>query len=264
MTTTPSSGLFDSLLRRPKETSIGLAAEPAWRPTLTLLGAALGSMAVFGFVLGLFSGATQLWAAPLKTTLGLAFTALICFPSLCILGALSGSEATVRGYVGVLAGGLALCGMLLLGFAPVLWVFSQSTQSVGFFGFLALGIWFVSMLVGLHFILRGVRGMTLRGVFPMLLWSGVFLLVAFQMTSSLRPIIGKGPTLLPTEKRFFIEHWFHTLHADDQDNQSPADTTPTARTGESHAAPATTPKPAESNGATTPAGQPASSPWKNE
>ena len=37
------------------------------------------------------------------------------------------------------------------------------------------------------------------------------LLVSIQMTTALRPIIGKSDTFFPTEKKFFLGHWFDTL-----------------------------------------------------
>jgi hypothetical protein len=42
-------------------------------------------------------------------------------------------------------------------------------------------------------------------------WICIFLLVALQMTTALRPIIGTADTFFPTEKKFFIGHWFDTL-----------------------------------------------------
>lgn len=209
MNTCKPTELFDALLRKPKESATGLATEPTRSSMLWFASAALGSMALYGLVLGLFTGGTQIWAAPLKLTIGLLFAALICFPSLCILGALAGSEASPRGNLAVLCGGLALCGLLLLGFAPVLWVFSQSTESLGFFGFLGIAIWLASVVQGLGFIMRGLKGTTARGFAPLTLWAAVFLLVAMQMTSALRPIIGTSKTLLPTQKMFFIEHWMN-------------------------------------------------------
>jgi hypothetical protein len=38
-------------------------------------------------------------------------------------------------------------------------------------------------------------------------WVVIFLLVALQMTTALRPILGKSDSFFPTEKKFFIGHW---------------------------------------------------------
>jgi hypothetical protein len=38
-------------------------------------------------------------------------------------------------------------------------------------------------------------------------WIVIFLLVALQMTTALRPILGKSDTFFPKEKQFFLAHW---------------------------------------------------------
>ena len=43
--------------------------------------------------------------------------------------------------------------------------------------------------------------------------SAVCLLVAVQMTTALRPIIGTADTILPTQKQFFVSHWGDCLKA---------------------------------------------------
>ena len=37
------------------------------------------------------------------------------------------------------------------------------------------------------------------------------LLVTLQMTTSLRPILGRSPVLLTQEKKFFLQHWGDTM-----------------------------------------------------
>jgi hypothetical protein len=39
----------------------------------------------------------------------------------------------------------------------------------------------------------------------------IFLLVALQMTTALRPILGTSKTFFPAEKQFFIGHWADCL-----------------------------------------------------
>jgi hypothetical protein len=39
----------------------------------------------------------------------------------------------------------------------------------------------------------------------------IFLLVGLQMTTSLRPILGRSDTLLTQEKKFFLQHWAETV-----------------------------------------------------
>lgn len=198
--------LFEALLRRPVE----LARHKAGGETPTLLRfgvIALISMVVFGFVLGTFAYGNQLWAAPLKMGLGLLFAGLICFPSLYIFSSLAGSYASAARMGGLLAGMLALAGLLLLGFAPALWIFAQGTASFGFMGFLAIASWLVAIAFSYRFLSMALRETGAVQSAPLVIWMLIFLLVTLQLSTSLRPILGQSDKFLTTEKKFFLQHW---------------------------------------------------------
>lgn len=204
--------VVEHLLRHPARILHGCGAN-GWRVIPLLLVVASVTLAVFGFLLGTFSGGVQLWSAPLKVVLGALAAVIICMPSLYIFGALGGLEARLSQIIGVLLAMIALLGMLLLGFAPVVWIFAASTQSLSFMGFLTLVFWLIAISFGARLLLSmsGILGMKSRGYLH--LWLGIFTLVTLQMSTSLRPIIGTADTLLPTEKRFFLDHWFTTVQA---------------------------------------------------
>jgi hypothetical protein len=181
-------------------------------PAILFLGAVLG-LAVFGTLLGTFSGGVQYWAAPAKVVLGVLTALVICLPSLYIFSALGGIEARLSQIVGMLLAMIALTALLLLGFAPVVWIFSQSTESVLFMGFLVLSFWIIALYFGFRLLVAaaGTFGMSVGHY--LLVWMGIFLLVTLQMSTSLRPIIGTSEALLPAEKRFFLEHWLEEMGA---------------------------------------------------
>jgi hypothetical protein len=162
---------------------------------------------VYGIIVGTFSGGTQLWAAPAKIALGLVFSSFICLPSLYIFACLGGSQARLVEVLGLLAGLLALATLLLIGFAPVAWIFSQSTDSVVAMGMLHVAFWIVSVGFGARFQQSGFRHLEIRSPAGINIWIVIFLLVAMQMTTALRPLVGKADTLLPQEKKFFLVHW---------------------------------------------------------
>ncbi len=202
--------LFEALLRRPAE----LARHKASGERSTLLGfglIAVGSILVFGFVLGTFAYGSQMWAAPLKLGAGLLFAGLICFPSLYIFSSLAGSRATASKIAGLLGGMFALCGLLLLGFAPALWIFAQGTASFGFMGFLAIASWLVALAFSYRFLRMALRETGATQNAPLLIWVSIFLLVTLQLTTSLRPILGRSDKFLTTEKKFFLQHWADTM-----------------------------------------------------
>jgi hypothetical protein len=141
---------------------------------------------------------------------GLVFSALICLPSLYIFSCLSGSKARLVEVVGLIAGLLALMTVLLVGFAPVAWVFSQSTDSLPAMGALHLAFWVVATYFGLRFLCAGFAQLSSRSG-GLGVWITIFMLVMVQMTTALRPIVGTADTLLPAEKKFFLKHWLEQL-----------------------------------------------------
>lgn len=176
---------------------------------------AAASFLLFGFILGLFSGGTQLWAAPMKVFLGITISALITLPSLYVFSCLGGLDMTIRKSAGLLLTGLALVGLVLLGLCPVAWIFSQSTDSIGFMGFLVLLFWTISLGFGIRLISRSARAYGSDHAGYLVLWAAIFVTVTLQMSTSLRPLIGPAEeTLLPQEKRFFPGHWIEVLGGD--------------------------------------------------
>ena len=167
---------------------------------------------IYGVVVGSFSMGAQLWVAPLKIASGLLISTIICLPSLYIFTCLSGSQARLAEICGLVAGLVMLMTILLIGFAPVAWLFSQSTESVAWMGALHLTFAFISVFFGLRFLENGFRHSKARSNAGLNTWIIIFLLVIVQMTTALRPIVGKADTLLPAKKEFFLTHWGECLN----------------------------------------------------
>lgn len=202
--------LFEILLRRPAQLAGHQVCEE--KPTLLRFGLiALLSILVFGFVLGTFAYEDQLWAAPVKMGGGMLFAGIICFPSLYIFSILAGSNASAARMGGLLSGMLAMAGLLLMGFAPALWIFAQGTSSFGFMGALTLLSWLVALIFAFRFMRLALRETGATQNAPLTIWCGIFLLVTLQLSTSLRPILGTSDKFLKTEKKFFLQHWSDTM-----------------------------------------------------
>ncbi|MCW1925866.1 hypothetical protein OKA05_25125 [Luteolibacter arcticus] len=219
--------LFEALLRSPRAL-VRRLADPGHGALLPFLGIAILSLLVFGAVLGSFAMGTQMWAAPLKITVGLLIAGVICFPSLYIFSCLAGSQAGASQLAATFAGMMALAGLLLLGFAPAVWIFTQATNSLGFMGVLALASWFIALIFGFRFLKDAVGSTGAISKGPVTVWSIIFLLVTLQMTTSLRPILGRESWLLTDEKKFFIQHWIESAGKELPSKPKPAtaDATP--------------------------------------
>lgn len=204
------AGAIEAMLRHPRRLMYQLHESRSGAVIAALALVAFGCSLVYGLVVGSFSGEAQYWAAPVKVAAGLFISALICLPSLYIFSCLSGSEARLVEVIGLVMGLLALMTVLLIGFAPVAWVFSQSTTSLAAMGALHLAFWAVATFFGLRFLHTGLRH--LRGKPAALrVWVTVFVLVMLQMTTALRPIVGKSDRVLTDEKKFFVKHWMEQL-----------------------------------------------------
>jgi hypothetical protein len=193
------------------------------RLTLAMLFMAVVCSLIYGLVVGSFSMGQQLWAAPVKIGSGLFFSALICLPSLYIFTCLGGSQARLTEVCGLLAGLLMLMTVLLVGFAPVAWLFSQSTESVAWMGALHLAFWAIATFFGLRFLESGFSHSRARSTIGLNTWIIIFILVTIQMTTALRPLVGTSDTLLPRDKKFFVSHWSDVLNSSVK-NPKPAPT----------------------------------------
>ena len=205
-------GAIEAILRQPRRVMFQLRQSGSGRLIAAMLTVSVVCSLIYGVIAGTFSGGTQLWAAPVKITCGLLISAFICLPSLYIFSCLSGSSARLGEVFGLVAGLLLLMTVLLIGFAPVAWVFSQSTESVAAMGALHLAFWFIATCFGLRFLSAAFTHCGNSGD-GLKVWIAIFLLVMLQMTTALRPILGTADTFLPSEKQFFISHWMASLKA---------------------------------------------------
>ena len=199
--------ILEALLREPNRVWHSLRGEDAGRVIAVLIFATAVCAALYGVVIGSFSKGTQLWAAPVKVTLGLFFSVIICLPSLYIFASLGGARTRLVEAVGLTAGLLTQNTLLLVGFAPVAWIFSESTDSVAWMGAMHLAFWFVSCAFGFRFFLAGFEHLNARNLGGIRVWLALFIVVVLQMSTALRPLVGTADDFLPKEKRFFLKHW---------------------------------------------------------
>jgi hypothetical protein len=201
----------EAILRQPRRVMYQLQQPGAGRLIAAMLFLAVLCAAIYGVVVGTFSFGEQLWVAPVKIAGGLLISALICLPSLYIFTCLSGSQARLVEVFGLVTGLLLLMTILLIGFAPVAWLFSQSTKSLAWMGTLHLVFWGIATVFGLRFLEAGFSHSKARSNAGLNTWVVIFVLVVLQMTTALRPIVGQADTFFPTEKKFFLSHWGESL-----------------------------------------------------
>jgi hypothetical protein len=205
---------MEAILRQPRRVMFQLREPGAGKVIGAMIVIAAVCSLIYGIILGSFSGGAQWWGAPVKACVGLLLSAVICLPSLYIFASLGGSQARLTEIVGLVAGLLALLAVLLIGFAPVAWLFSQSTESVVWMGALHLVFCLVATMFGVRFLKSGFFHSEATSNAAFNTWAIIFLLVLLQMSTALRPLLGTAPTFLPQEKKFFLSHWIDSMKPD--------------------------------------------------
>lgn len=198
----------EALLKSPATLVAEVRGGQGVLPRLLLVGGA--SLLVVGLVAATFSGGLQLVFIPLKLVSGVLLAALICLPSLHIFSCLAGATQPFRETLSALLMGIALMGLLLLGFAPIAWIFSQTTSSVAVVGAIELVFLGFSAVVGLGLVRRSLVAFNQTRMRGLGAWSVLFVVVLFQMTTTLRPLVGPDDGRLLHERLFFLTHWIRT------------------------------------------------------
>lgn len=206
--------LLDQLLRSPDALFERLDDERARPAMWALLFVTLAGFAAYGLVVGSFSGGEQWWAAPLKIVTGTAVCGAICFPSLYIFVSLSGAEVRTHHVLGMLLGALASTAVFLAGFAPVAWVFSQSSTTVSLLAPIHMLVWLVSLLASARVFGVGLKRWQARRGALIGLWVTILIVTSLQMMTTLRPILGHSTRLVDPTRKFFLQHWGETIEAD--------------------------------------------------
>jgi len=201
-------GLADAVLKSPANVVHQLNHDRA--SLLRFLLLVVGAMALTGVVVASFSGGYQYFAVPVKLAGGLLFGAALCLPSLYIFSCLSGSAHRLRTVAAALLMGLGVQALLLIGFAPIAWIFAQSTSSRAFMGFLYLLMLVTSAGFGLGLTGR-VLAATGRRARALWLWNMMFVVVTLQLTTNLRPLLGEFDGVGLADKQFFLTHWAEEL-----------------------------------------------------
>src|SRR5258708_3036501 len=95
---------------------------------------------------------------------------------------------------------------------------SKWTNSLVWMGTLHLIFWFVATFFGLRFLENGFSFSHARSTAGLNTWIIIFILVVLQMTTALRPIIGKDSHFFPTTKKFFLTHWADNMNLKSNEN----------------------------------------------
>ncbi|WP_437292776.1 hypothetical protein [Sorangium sp. So ce426] len=186
-----SASVVSRLLRAPAEVAASCREDRDIRAiALASLGAiALGS-AVFGGVVGSFRGREQIVYAAIKVPLAMLITLAISAPALHAFSAVLGRPWPMRSVIALALASAARSSLVLLAFAPVLWLAIDTGLGYHASSVAAWLAYAVAGLAAVGVLVRGIgagRGRWLTAVAFM----AVFFAVGGQAAWILRPYLGR-------------------------------------------------------------------------
>lgn len=164
----------------------------------SLLVASSLFFAVYGAIVGAYSGGLQLISSAVKLPALYLLTMLICLPTLYFFDILFGSKLNFKQYLTMALTSVAVISVLLFSFAPVVLFFLISVKDYFFFLLLNVLIMTVTSAVGVRLFYKGMQDIVtdfevtqpksrrylLRG------WVILYGLVGSQLGWTLRPFLG--------------------------------------------------------------------------
>jgi hypothetical protein len=164
----------------------------------SLLVASSLFFAVYGAIVGAYSGGLQLISSAVKLPALYLLTMLICLPTLYFFDILFGSKLNFKQYLTMALTSVAVISVLLFSFAPVVLFFLISVKDYFFFLLLNVLIMTVTGAIGVRLFYKGMQDIVsdlevtqpksrrylLRG------WVILYGLVGSQLGWTLRPFLG--------------------------------------------------------------------------
>lgn len=179
-----------------------------WPLVAFLVGTTLVGSGLFGFSFGAFVDAKVAALDAAKMMGVVAFSFALCFPTFYVFACISGSTLKP---LRLLAFGLvctATLGCLLAALAPIMWLFAVSTEWCGFIVVFAALLAGVAVCFAQRPIDGAVRRQVIASAVGFRVWFFVFVVVALQTVTLVRPMlspIGAKPSV--EGKCFFFEHF---------------------------------------------------------
>lgn len=164
----------------------------------SLLVASSAFFAVYGAIIGAYSGKLQIISSAIKLPALYLLTLLICLPTLYFFDILFGSKLDFKQYLTMALTAVSVISVLLFSFAPVVLFFLISVKDYFFFLLLNVLIMGITGSIGVHLFYKGMREIAhtsevvssssrrylLQG------WMFLYGLVGSQLGWTLRPFLG--------------------------------------------------------------------------
>ncbi|MBD2742306.1 actin-binding WH2 domain-containing protein [Coleofasciculus sp. FACHB-1120] len=174
--------------------------------------------ALYGAIIGSFSGGLQMVASAIKVPALYLITMGICLPTLYFFDVISGSKRSFGQYLALLLASMSIVGVMLFSFAPITLFFRLSVNDYQFFKLLNVLIFTITGLIGVNVFYRSLiyineqdsesprnRTAMIRG------WLVLYGFVGSQLGWTLRPFFGTPDRPFELFRPLESNFYFHLL-----------------------------------------------------
>lgn len=151
---------------------------------------------LYGFVMGTFHPSVEYWLLlGFKLLLVIIGSSILCLPTLYILTSLSGSDKSLPEVFILLFGKLAVVGLILFGFLPIVWFFTLSIENPSILRTVNIILIGIGFIFSIFFLGKGIRFFTeikrkrnkLAVIMTLFVWLLILFGVIFQMAENVKP-----------------------------------------------------------------------------
>ena len=177
-------------------------------PAVFLALVSLVGAAVFGFAVGSFVDLQVAFADSAKMVGVVAFSFALTYPTMYVFASISGSTLSPARLLGLGLVATGTLGCILAALAPVLWLFSVSTETVGFIVVFAALLAGIGAFFAISALARARQSGVVASTAGLSTWFVVFVVVALQTVTLVRPMLAPlGSSRDPSGKCFFLGHF---------------------------------------------------------
>ena len=154
-------------------------------------------LALYGAVMGSTHSLWQALSSGFKLPLLFLATLIVCAPTLYFFNLIFGSNQSLSQNVALMLTAITVTAVVLLSFAPIVLFFLLTSSNYQFFKLLNVGVFAVAGIVGVIFLIQGMRLVSAGGgeganarQIVVRLWIIVYAFVGSQVAWTLRPFVG--------------------------------------------------------------------------
>ena len=200
-----------------------------------MLGSSTIALACYGIVLGSSNGILQAISSAIKLPILFLLTLAICLPTLYLFNLVFGARLSIQQAMALVMTAITVTSMLTLAFAPISLFFWITAPNYEFFKLLNVAILTLTGVVGLSFLLNGMRRMNALNAPPpppesadaakperveppvnmslLYLWVVLYGFVGTQLAWTLRPFFGDPGAPFEIFRRIESNFYVNIIHS---------------------------------------------------